>query len=205
MIYPEFHNITINNQVGVSPVGKDTMLIAQQVSQLEFDCALEVGTGTGFIPIYLSTLTRQCEGIDINPQAITCATENAKLNNAHIKFYLSDLFTNVRGKFDLIIFNPPYGNVRSTSWSKYLEIIKSLLPKENALISRITYLLIRKSRRQLISLFLDKAPSLLTDSGNIVILLHHTELDLLQDIEFSVLAQLGQQKLVFLKTKYLNH
>ncbi len=201
-MYPEFNNITINNQVGVSPVGKDTMLIAKQVAQLEFTRALEIGTGTGFIPIYLSTLSRQCEGIDINPQAITCATDNAKLNHTNVKFYLSDLFENVRDKFDLIIFNPPYGNVRSKSWSKYLEIIKSMLPKENALISRITYLLIRKSRRKLISLFLNKAHSFLTDLGHIVILLHHTELNSIEGRKFNVLAQLEQQKLVVLKPSH---
>lgn len=199
MIYPKFNNITIDNQVGVSPVGNDTMLIAQQVAKLDFKRALEVGTGTGFIPIYLSTLTRQCEGIDINPQAIDCARKNAELNHVNVEFYFSNLFTDVRGKFDLIIFNPPYGNVQSTSWSKYLEIIKSLLPKENTLISRISYPLIRKSRRQLISLFLNQADAILTDSGHIIILLHHTEFDLLQDQEFTVLAQLGQQKLVYLK------
>ena len=200
MIYPEFHNITIDNQVGVSPVGQDTMLIAQQVAKLDFNRALEVGTGTGFIPIYLSTLIRKCEGIDINPQAITCAKENAKLNHVNVNFYLSDLFANVSGKFDLIIFNPPYGNVRSTSLSKYLEIIKSLLPKENALISRISYPLIKKDRRQLINSFLNKANSILTNPGNIVILLHHTELDLIKDREHIVLAKLGLQKLVSLKT-----
>ncbi len=199
MIYPDFNNITINNRVGVSPVGSDTLLISRHVAQLEFTRALEVGTGTGFIPIYLSTLGRQCDGIDINPQAIACASENAKLNNVKIDFYLSDLFANVRGKFDLVIFNPPYGNVRSTFFSRYLEIIKSLLPKENELISKITYLLIEKSRRQLISLFLDKAQSILTDSGSIVILLHHTEFDLIGHRTFRVLDKLGQQKLVFLK------
>ncbi|NEP10118.1 MAG: methyltransferase [Symploca sp. SIO2C1] len=196
MIYPDFNNIIINNSVGVSPVGSDTQLIAQQVAQLDFTRALEVGIGTGFIPIYLSTLNRQCEGIDINPQAINCASENAKLNQVDVKFFLSDLFANVTGKFELIIFNPPYGNVRSTFASKYLEIIKSLLPKENPLLSKITYLLIRKSRRQLISLFLDNVKSVLVDSGNIVILLHYSELDLIKDSKFRILGELGQQKLV---------
>ncbi len=199
MIYPEFNNITINNPVGVSPVGTDTLLIAKEVAQLEFSRALEVGTGTGFIPVYLSTLTRQCEGIDINPPAITCAAENAQLNDVNVKFYLSDLFDDVKGKFDLIIFNPPYGNVRSTAGSQYLEIIKSLIPKENAFISKVTYLLIRKSRRQLIRTFLNKVNSVLTESGRVVILLHLTELDLIQDQEFSELAQLGPQRLISLK------
>ena len=202
MIYPDFNNITINNSVGVSPVGSDTQLIARYVAQLDFTRALEVGTGTGFIPIYLSTLNWRCDGIDINSQSITCASENAKLNQVDVKFSLSDLFANVTGKFELIIFNPPYGNVRSTFFSKYLEIIKSLLPKENPWLSKITYLLIRKSRRQLIRLFLHNVKSVLTDSGNIVILLHHTELDLIKDSKFRVLAELGQQKLVFIAQSY---
>ena len=198
MIYPDFNHITINHWLGVSPVGNDTLLIAQQVSQLKFARALEVGTGTGFIPIYLSTLSYQCDGIDISPQAIACSIENAKLNHASINFYLSDLFASVRDKFDLVIFNPPYGNTRSKIFSRYLEIVKSLLPKENKLISKLAYLAIKKSRRKLITMFLNNVSSILTNPGSIVILLHHTELDLIEQNHFQILSELGQQKLVLL-------
>jgi release factor glutamine methyltransferase len=47
--------------------------------------------------------------VDIDPYAVEFAESNAKgagINN--IKFKKSDLFSNVKGKFNLIIFNPPY-------------------------------------------------------------------------------------------------
>lgn len=198
MIYPDFNRITIRERVGVSPVGSDTLLIARQVAQLEFNHALDVGTGTGFIPIYLGTLGRQCDGIDINLQAIHNASENAQLNRVQTHFYLSDLFANVYRKFDLIIFNPPYGNAHSTFFSRYLEIIKSMLPKENPLISKVVYLLIKKRRRLLISRFLDTVDDMLTDQGSIVILLHHTESDLIQYRMSHTLNKLGSQRLIFL-------
>ena len=36
------------------------------------------------------------------------AKENAQLNGVNVEFVQSDLFTNVRGRFNLIICNPPY-------------------------------------------------------------------------------------------------
>lgn len=45
---------------------------------------------------------------DINPHAIKCAKENASLNNVKMKIIKSNLFKNVQGTFDVIIFNPPY-------------------------------------------------------------------------------------------------
>ncbi|PIV68347.1 MAG: methylase, partial [Candidatus Aenigmarchaeota archaeon CG01_land_8_20_14_3_00_37_9] len=48
--------------------------------------------------------------VDINPYAIRCAKLNAKKNkvDSRIKFLNSDLFEEVKGKFDLIIFDPPF-------------------------------------------------------------------------------------------------
>jgi len=46
--------------------------------------------------------------MDINPRAVDCACENAALNGVHITALLSDLFEMVKGRFDLVIFNPPY-------------------------------------------------------------------------------------------------
>ena len=45
---------------------------------------------------------------DISADALEVAKENARLNGADIKFVESDLLKNVRGKFNLIVCNPPY-------------------------------------------------------------------------------------------------
>lgn len=200
MKYPEFNNIIINNLLGVSPTGNDTLLIAQQAANIEANNVIEVGTGNGFIPIYLATLGRKCEGIDINEQAINCASENAKINNIKIKFYLSDLLNQVNNYFDLVIFNPPYGNTGSTVLTKYLETIKFLLPKENIYFSNFVYFFIKKNRRKLISRFLEEVKSILTEYGKILILLHNTELDLIEGTNFNLMAEIGSQKLVLINS-----
>ena len=45
---------------------------------------------------------------DISAPALALAAENAKANGADIKFIESDLFAKVRGKFNIIVCNPPY-------------------------------------------------------------------------------------------------
>lgn len=54
MIYHDFENIDIDNSLGVSPVGEDTKLIARESAKLPYENVLEVGTGTGFIVIFLT-------------------------------------------------------------------------------------------------------------------------------------------------------
>ena len=201
MIYRKFRNINIDNAFGVSPVGQDTMLLAKHSGKLDFDTALEVGTGTGFIPIYLKLTGHNCIGIDINKTAVKCAKKNANKNNVNVKFFVSDVFSNVRGKFELIIFNPPYGNVRSSFLSKYVEIIKSLLPKENPIIAKVSYQLIKKQRRYLLKSFFQKAPSFLKKNGKIVIYLHLSEMDFVKDKAFKILDNYKDLRLVLLTPK----
>ena len=48
------------------------------------------------------------EAVDINPLAVKCASENAKRNGVHMTAKESDLFSNITGRYDTIVFNPPY-------------------------------------------------------------------------------------------------
>lgn len=70
---------------------------------------LDMGTGSG-----IQAVTAKLYGsdkvlaVDLNPSAVKLARRNAKLNAAKINVRKSDLFKRVKGKFDLIIFNPPY-------------------------------------------------------------------------------------------------
>lgn len=71
---------------------------------------LDIGTGSGCIPISLKKLNNEYNitGVDISKEALEVARDNAKNNNVEIKFIESDVFTNVKDKFDCIISNPPY-------------------------------------------------------------------------------------------------
>jgi len=88
---------------------EDTYLLLDVVKRLKANKALEIGIGTGFISLYLARNCREVHGVDINPEVINLAKQNAKINGIrNVKFWISDLFSNVKDTYDLIVFNPPY-------------------------------------------------------------------------------------------------
>lgn len=71
---------------------------------------LDLCTGSGAIAIVIKN---KCENVsvtasDISADALSLATENATLNEANIEFIESDYFANIKGKYGLIVSNPPY-------------------------------------------------------------------------------------------------
>lgn len=64
---------------------------------------LDVGTGSGILArAAFSAGALRVLAADINPEVI------AKLKREKFEILQSDLFSKVSGKFDLIVFNPPY-------------------------------------------------------------------------------------------------
>jgi release factor glutamine methyltransferase len=65
------------------------------------DRVLEVGTGSGRIA---AALVQDCDIVatDINPHATFCARKEG------LDVVRCDLFSGLRGRFDLVLFNPPY-------------------------------------------------------------------------------------------------
>ncbi len=75
---------------------------------------LDLGTGSGclLISIFLELKSTKIFGlgIDISEKALKIASKNLKKFNLHKKLFLkkSNWFSNVKGKFDIIVSNPPY-------------------------------------------------------------------------------------------------
>ena len=73
---------------------------------------LDVGTGSGCIIISLANerLNLMCTAIDISKKALKVAKINAKMHQLlnRIKFYNSSVDNFFKGKYDLIVSNPPY-------------------------------------------------------------------------------------------------
>jgi release factor glutamine methyltransferase len=67
---------------------------------------LEVGTGSGILAQEATKYAIKVVACDIDKQLIKKLKEKSKDKKIH--FIHSDLFSNIDGKFDLIIFNPPY-------------------------------------------------------------------------------------------------
>ncbi len=66
------------------------------------DSVLEVGVGSGFVSYFIKERCRFLLATDINPHAVRCA------RRLGIECILTDLTAGITGKFDLILFNPPY-------------------------------------------------------------------------------------------------
>jgi len=94
----------------VYPPAEDSFLLAKHVRGLR-GRVLDMGTGSGIQALTNAKVNPANEviGVDINPGAVKCAANNAKANRIkNARFLVSDLFDEVSGVFDGIIFNPPY-------------------------------------------------------------------------------------------------
>ncbi len=71
---------------------------------------LEVGTGPfAILSIYIVKKKRvEVTAVDIYPDFIENAKKTARYNGIFVNFLESDLFSNVKGLFDIVFFNPPY-------------------------------------------------------------------------------------------------
>ena len=75
------------------------------VKKLARGKVLDVGTGTGILA-FAARNAKRVLGVDIDKESVEYAKSKNKFKN--VEFKVSNLFSNVKGKFDLIIFNPPY-------------------------------------------------------------------------------------------------
>ena len=88
---------------------------------------LDLCTGSGAIAIAIARKTNALvTASDISEDALSLAKENAKINDANIDFILSNAFTNLTGKFDVIISNPPY--IKSGDISSLQNEVKNYEP-----------------------------------------------------------------------------
>ena len=67
-----------------------------------------MGCGSGVVSIHCAMNGCDVTAVDINPRAVELARRNAAANGVDIPVSESDVYGNVDGRFDTIVFNLPY-------------------------------------------------------------------------------------------------
>ena len=94
---------------------------------------LDFGCGYGPIGIYLAQNKElEVHMIDINRRSLELARKNVDLNHVNVTIYESDIYSNVRCKFDYIVSNPPIRVGKETLY-KILFTAKEYLNKNGEL------------------------------------------------------------------------
>ncbi len=107
------YNFMFNSDLGVFSkdridLGSKTLVEAYFKHGRKNVKVLDVGSGYGFIGLTLAKIMNcQVDLIDVNSRAIHLAKMNSKKNNIKANVFLSDIYSNVKDKYDVIITNPP--------------------------------------------------------------------------------------------------
>lgn len=107
-----FYGLVFDINHYVYEPAEDSFLFAENLKVKRGDAVLDLGTGCGILGILAAKHAAWVLAVDLNPYAIQCAKENARLNRVlgNIGFIQADLFMPLEEevRFDLITFNAPY-------------------------------------------------------------------------------------------------
>ncbi|MET7932294.1 methyltransferase [Streptomyces sp. NPDC005322] len=113
----------------VQPVTAMSDLLGEAVlaEARESDRVLDMGTGSGVNAVLAAATSRQVVAVDINPHAIAATRANAERNGVadRIDVRYSDVFSAVDGRFDLIVFDPPF------RWFPARDLLEAATTDEN--------------------------------------------------------------------------
>lgn len=88
---------------------------------------LDIGTGSGAIAVTIAKETKaKVSAVDVSDKALEIAKKNAEINGVNVDFIHSNLFKNVKEKYDIIVSNPPY--IESTEIDKLMPEVKDFEP-----------------------------------------------------------------------------
>ena len=161
---PEPHITTIGS---VYPPSEDSYLALSMLKELldgEFRSTeglrvLDMGTGTGILGINMAAYPSVASAVlsDISESAVRNADFNVRQNSAILHALphtiQSDLFSSIKGRFELIAFNPPY------------------LPESGEIADREVSIQVESGAggKETIRRFLKAAPGHLSPAGKIII------------------------------------
>ena len=100
----------VNSSVLIPRFDTENLVLRAAKVIKDGDRVLDLCTGSGCIILSLKNRYPMIDAVasDISRAALLVAKENAKSYNMDVDFVRSDMFDKIRGRFDLIVSNPPY-------------------------------------------------------------------------------------------------
>jgi release factor glutamine methyltransferase len=88
----------------------DSFLMIDAIARLQLigRKVLDMGTGSGILGLYCAMCGAEVTASDIDEVAVQEVTRTAEALGVQMKTCVSDLFSDIHDRFDLILFNPPY-------------------------------------------------------------------------------------------------
>ena len=101
-------DIIIDEHPDVYPPSEDSILLIECLDVRKGERVLEIGCGSGVVSIHCASNGCDVTSVDINPYAVELTGSNFYRNGLKGDVSVSDVYSNVEGRFDTIIFNLPY-------------------------------------------------------------------------------------------------
>jgi release factor glutamine methyltransferase len=89
---------------------EDSLLMLEAISNLPLEekRILDVGTGSGILALFCAMRGGKVTASDVEETAVKEAQRAANRLGVRLTLVVSDLFAKIPGRFDLVLFNPPY-------------------------------------------------------------------------------------------------
>ena len=101
-------DILISEDPEVYPPSEDSILFIESLDVRDGERVLEIGCGSGVVSIHCAKNGCVVTSGDINPKAVELTKKNASDNDVRIDVVETDVYSNIEGRFDTILFNLPY-------------------------------------------------------------------------------------------------
>lgn len=174
--------LLIIDSVGVCSVRSDTRLLAEIADGgAAPGRALDLGTGTGYVGLYLAQRGWQVDAVDISARAIHLAQQNAQRNGLALRIYASDLFDQVQGDFDVIACNPPM-RPGETELSRIVTSTLRRSPRLSQLLMNLVGARLENSRSDFLAHIVAEARQHLKPGGRLLLGINAGEVNQLAEL-----------------------
>ncbi len=169
--------IHIEDALGVCGVREDTWVLAEEARGRNAGNsrrALDLGTGSGYVAIYLALHGWQVDAVDVSPRALELARRNAELNGVAPRVFQSNLFSAVCGPYDAIACNPPM-RADETEGSRLITATLRRIGAVANLLMRVTQPMLERKRLGFLAQLAGEARVHLAPGGRLLLVISPLE------------------------------